>query len=141
VESGGVPAPHAGRHSDLPGTVVRGRRIKFNYQDLVAAASAGNNGARATVGIKGAGNQGANRLLLGLDNGPNAYVGTGLSTLITPALVEDWYSITVGSSPGLLKFETSTPADGPGEFVNVLNPHIELYNSSNVLVATGRHFG
>jgi hypothetical protein len=49
---------------------------------------------------------------------------------------EDWYSVTVLG--GMLKFETSTPADGPGEFVNTLDPHIELYDSSGAtLLATG----
>ncbi|HEX5081206.1 MAG TPA: PxKF domain-containing protein [Blastocatellia bacterium] len=49
---------------------------------------------------------------------------------------EDWYSVTVLG--GLLKFETSTPADGPGEFVNTLDPHIELYDSTGAtLLATG----
>src|SRR5262245_842730 len=49
---------------------------------------------------------------------------------------EDWYSITVIS--GRLQFETSTPADGPGEFVNTLDPHIELYDSTGAtLLASG----
>jgi hypothetical protein len=49
---------------------------------------------------------------------------------------DDWYSITV--IQGLLKFETLTPADGPGEFVNTLDPHIELYDSAGTtLIATG----
>ena len=49
---------------------------------------------------------------------------------------EDWYSITV--IQGLLTFETSTPAGGPGEFVNTLDPHIELYDSTGAtLIATG----
>jgi hypothetical protein len=49
---------------------------------------------------------------------------------------DDWYSITVIS--GRLQFETSTPADGPGEFVNTLDPHIELFDSTGAtLIATG----
>ena len=49
---------------------------------------------------------------------------------------EDWYSIT--AIQGLLQFETSTPADGPGEFVNTLDPHIRLYDSTGTtLIATG----
>jgi hypothetical protein len=49
---------------------------------------------------------------------------------------EDWYSITV--IDGRLQFETSTPADGPGEFVNTLDPHIELFDSTGAtLLATG----
>src|SRR5262249_42809963 len=49
---------------------------------------------------------------------------------------DDWYSITV--IDGHLQFETSTPADGPGEFVNTLDPHIELFDSAGTtLIATG----
>jgi hypothetical protein len=49
---------------------------------------------------------------------------------------DDWYSITVIS--GRLQFETSTPGDGPGEFVNTLDPHIELFDSTGAtLIATG----
>ncbi len=49
---------------------------------------------------------------------------------------DDWYSITV--IDGRLQFETSTPGDGPGEFVNTLDPHIELFNSTGAtLIATG----
>jgi hypothetical protein len=49
---------------------------------------------------------------------------------------EDWYSVTV--IDGRLKFETSTPADGPGEFVNTLDPHIELYDGAgSTLIASG----
>src|SRR5262249_49415417 len=49
----------------------------------------------------------------------------------------DWYSVNVTSPGSGLRFSTSTPADGPGQFVNTLNPHIELYDPSNTLVATG----
>jgi hypothetical protein len=111
-------------------------RIKFNYQDLASGAAAGNDGASATVGIKGVGTQGPDRLLLAFNNGPNAFVGSGKSTLISQPPVDDWYSITV--IHGRLKFETSTPADGTGEFVNTLDPHIELYDSTgSTLLATG----
>jgi hypothetical protein len=49
---------------------------------------------------------------------------------------DDWYSITV--IDGRLRFETSTPGDGPGEFVNTLDPHIELFDSTGAtLIATG----
>jgi hypothetical protein len=49
---------------------------------------------------------------------------------------DDWYSVTV--IQGKLQFETSTPGDGPGEFVNTLDPHIELYDSAGaMLIATG----
>ncbi|MBO0720910.1 MAG: PxKF domain-containing protein, partial [Blastocatellia bacterium] len=49
---------------------------------------------------------------------------------------DDWYSVTVIQDH--LQFETSTPADGPGEFVNSLDPHIELFDSTGqTLIATG----
>src|SRR5262249_58482927 len=49
---------------------------------------------------------------------------------------DDWYSITV--IQGRLQFETSTPGDGPGEFANTLDPHIELFDSTGTtLIATG----
>ncbi len=116
-------------------------RIQFNYQDLVSGGAAGNNGASATVGIKAAGAQGLNRLLLAFNNGPNAFVGTGKSTLIMQPPGDDWYSVTLGAGQAMLAAQTSTPADGPGEFVNVLNPHIELYSPANVLLASGVTLG
>jgi hypothetical protein len=112
-------------------------RIQLNYQDLIMGGiTAGNSGRRATVGIKGAGAQGPDRLLLAFNNGPNDFVGSARSTLIIQQPPVDWYSITV--SDGRLKLVTSTPADGPGEFVNALDPHIELYDSTGTtLIATG----
>src|SRR5262249_3546542 len=50
---------------------------------------------------------------------------------------DDWYTIDVGSGASSLRLETSTPADGSGEFANTLNPRIELYDPSNTLVASG----
>ena len=40
-------------------------RIQINYQDLASGAAAGNNGASATVGIKGVGTQGPDRAVVG----------------------------------------------------------------------------
>lgn len=57
--------------------------IQFNYLDLVSGIAGGNDGGSATVGIKDAGVQGPNRLLLAFNNGPDAFVGTGQSTLIS----------------------------------------------------------
>ena len=109
--------------------------VRFNYLDLASGSATGNDGGSATVGIKAAGTQGPDRLLLAFNNGPNAFVGTGKGTLITQSAGDDWYDVTVTSSP--LRLETSTPADGPGEFVNALNPRIELFDLANVLVASG----
>ena len=112
-------------------------RIRLNYLDLVSGTAAGNNGASATVGIKATGTQGPDRLLLAFNNGPNAFVGTGLSTLITRPLNEDWYSINVTTAGTVLRVETSTPGDGPGEPVNDFDPHIELYDPAGTLVSGG----
>ncbi len=57
--------------------------ILLSYLDLVIDADPRNNGASATVGIKADGEQGLDRLLLAFNSGPNAFVGTGQSTLIT----------------------------------------------------------
>jgi hypothetical protein len=111
-------------------------RIQFNYQDLTSGTAAGNEGASATVGVKAAGTQGPDRLLLVFNNGPNNFVGSGKSTLISQPKPEDWYSVAV--IQGRLQFETSTPGDGTGEFVNTLDPHIELYDGTgSTLIATG----
>jgi hypothetical protein len=57
--------------------------IQFNYLDLLSGAAGGNNGASATVGVKAAGVQGPDRLLLAFNDGPNEFVGGRQSTLIT----------------------------------------------------------
>jgi hypothetical protein len=111
-------------------------RIQFNYQNLVGLAGH-DNGASATVGIKDAGTQGANRLLLAFNNGPNQFVNSGVSTLISLPAAEDWYAINVTSLNTQIFLATATPGDGPGEPVNVLNPHIQLFDPNGVLIATG----
>ncbi len=51
---------------------------------------------------------------------------------------DDWYAMTLGGSQTTLSISTSTPGDGAGEFVNILNPRIELYqNDGTTLVAVG----
>ena len=49
----------------------------------------------------------------------------------------DWYSVNVNGTTGNMMFTTSTPGDGPGQFVNALNPRIELYDPAGNLVASG----
>jgi hypothetical protein len=48
----------------------------------------------------------------------------------------DWYSFSVNAGDNLF-LGTTTPSDGPGEFPNTLNPHIELYDPNGNLVASG----
>lgn len=80
-------------------------------------------------------------------NSSTGTVDSGAYGLVTrfdfqaTAANEDWYSINVASTANLLRLESSTPADGPNEFVNNLNPKIELYDPSNILVASGTVLG
>ncbi len=53
----------------------------------------------------------------------------------------DWYQIVLAGGEAGINAETSTPADGPGQFVNTVNPRIELYNSSATLIASGVPLG
>ncbi|MCY2986275.1 MAG: M36 family metallopeptidase, partial [Planctomycetota bacterium] len=73
--------------------------IRLNYQDLTSTVQTlQTEGKSATVGIKDAGTQGFNRLLLLQDNGPNAYVASGVSTLMTwtpPVPPHDWYQFNL----------------------------------------------
>lgn len=62
-----------GLNSSGPGSVT------FNYLDLDAGSAALNNGASATVGIKAAGTQGSNRLLVSRDSvGPHVAGGRAI---------------------------------------------------------------
>ena len=50
----------------------------------------------------------------------------------------DWFSFTLSAGQTVLNLETATPADGAGEFVNDLNPQIEVYDASGTtLIAAG----
>ncbi len=49
----------------------------------------------------------------------------------------EWYSVQVASAGSAIRLETSTPAGGPGQFVNDLVPQIDLYDPSGMLVASG----
>jgi len=48
----------------------------------------------------------------------------------------DWYSFVAIAGDNIV-LGTSTPADGPGEFPNTLNPQIQLYDPNGNLLATG----
>jgi hypothetical protein len=48
----------------------------------------------------------------------------------------DYYQETLSAGQAVT-FNTLTPGDGPGQPANVLDPHIELYDSSQTWVATG----
>jgi hypothetical protein len=48
----------------------------------------------------------------------------------------DYYKVTLAAGQ-TVTFSTSTPGDGPGQPVNLLDPHLELYSASQTLVAVG----
>jgi hypothetical protein len=56
---------------------------------------------------------------------------------LTLAQTADWYKFTLPGDRSAVQFDTSTPGDGPGEFVNTLDPHIELYDAAGNLIASG----
>ena len=51
-----------------------------------------------------------------------------------PPVASDWYSIAVQAGDSLT-ISTATPAGGPNEFVNALDPALELYDPSGTRVA------
>ena len=57
--------------SAIPGEII------LNYPDLDVTAATANDGASATVGIKGEGTQGSSRLLVSLNSATSPYVATG----------------------------------------------------------------
>src|SRR5205823_5390228 len=53
-----------------------------------------------------------------------------------PGDPSDVYSFAATAGQSIHLF-TTTPADGPGEFGNTLNPHLRLFDPSGVVVAVG----
>lgn len=45
---------------------------------------------------------------------------------------DDWYNVTLAPGETVIEVETRTPADGPGQFVNTLNPKIQIFNAGGV---------
>jgi extracellular elastinolytic metalloproteinase len=101
--------------------------IQFNYLDLVSITAAGNNGASATVGIKAANSANGQFLELANNNGPNTFVGTSKSTLITPTDT-DYYSFSLAAN------ETATIA-ATGLSTGTLN--MDLRDAADAVLAAG----
>jgi WD40 repeat protein len=60
----------------------------------------------------------------------------GNDIILRSSVSPDYYQTTL-SAGQTVTFSTSTPGDGPGQPVNMLDPHIELYDPTQTLVATG----
>jgi hypothetical protein len=71
-----------------------------------------------------------------LFNAASGAVGS-VQLVLQTAAESDWYTVDVSSTAGALHLETRTPGDAPGDFVNNLNPKIELYSPAGTLVASG----
>jgi hypothetical protein len=96
--------------------------MQFNYLDV-------NNATRGTAGIKDAGTQGPNRLLLAFNNGPNQFVGNNLSTRIaSTAATPSYFSFTVDHDERVTLALKGLGAAG-------LN--LQLQNESGTTLATG----
>src|SRR5262249_9740678 len=48
----------------------------------------------------------------------------------------DLYKVTAAAAGQAFQFATSTPADGPGEFVNTLDPRLRVLDASGTLLAS-----
>jgi hypothetical protein len=82
-----------------------------------------------------------------LDQSGTGQPGANFRTIYTPnaltfvnsfrAPPEDWYQVTLTGDQTALKLETRVPSAGPGEFVNNLQPHLQLYDSSDTLLQEG----
>lgn len=65
------------------------------------------------------------------------YVSTAdQSTVLRAGVTSDFYQVTLAAGQ-TVTFSTSTPGDGAGQPANFLDPHIELYDPTQTLVATG----
>jgi Ca2+-binding RTX toxin-like protein len=135
----------AGIFNDLGTGTVYGTRIVSAADNnttvaiaLNAAALAALNAAiGSTISLGGAITSltgTATQTIFGLTSGAPGTVQLVLQTEPDP----DWYSISLPGTANALRLQTSTPADGPGEPVNTLNPKIELYDSTGTtLIASG----
>jgi hypothetical protein len=63
--------------------------------------------------------------------------GRGAMGAIDVTSDSDWYSVDVTQPNHTIKIQSATPSDGAGEFLNTLNPILELYSPTNTLLATG----
>jgi hypothetical protein len=67
---------------------------------------------------------------------PLGPVHVALGNVGAPGDPVDVYSFTAAAGETIHLF-TTTPGDGPGEFVNILNPHIRLFDAFGNLLAEG----
>ena len=69
--------------------------------------------------------------------GNSSTTGSANQLVLTLADTADWYSLNIANTSNPISISSTTFGDGPGQFSNPLNPHIELYDPSGKLVATG----
>jgi len=89
----------------------------------------------ATTRVYAGGNVNATSGTINFDGTPGIGNAYGLVTrfdFVGTSAQEDWYKVTLAAGETVIDVETRTRADGPGEFVNVLNPKIQLFNAAGV---------
>jgi len=87
-----------------------------------------------------------NQALLNVTTNPvllTGGAGTATVATVTPGAPGpvDWYLASLSSSLNALQVETRTPLGGPSQAINSLIPSIQLYNSSDTLIASGTLLG
>jgi hypothetical protein len=117
--------PGGGGFSTFEAVLNLDGSIQYNYMTLR------DGGARGTAGLKAAGAQGPNRLLLAFNNGPNAFVGNNLSTLILPPgpTTADFYSFHLNAG------QSATAAL---KVLTTANVALELQDAGGTTLAVGR---
>src|SRR5262249_9457854 len=108
--------------NDPPGTLVPGTLVKAGNSFLYGYYRAGDYIGIGLDPADGKAFWGANEY----KGNPfwNTYVA---SFQATPRPAEDWYRVTLPVD-SMLRLVTTVPGSGPGEFVNNLYPHLELYD-------------
>ena len=99
--------------------------IQFNYGNLTTGAAGPDEGGSATAGVKDAG---SNRLILAYNDGPNAFVGSNKSTLLSQPAGTNWYEIPLDAGDEVV-LETATPEGD-------LDPTLELRRPDDSIVTT-----
>ncbi|MBN9522630.1 VCBS repeat-containing protein, partial [bacterium] len=68
--------------------------------------------------------------------GQGAFAGGLVTRFDLATASDDWYAVDLAAGQRV-ELTTATPGGGPGEFVNALNPRVELYDPAGNRVAVG----
>jgi hypothetical protein len=117
--------------NDPPGTLVPGTLVKAGNSYLYGYNRAGDYSGIGLDPADGKTFWAANEYK------GNSFWNTYVASFqATPRPAEDWYRVTLPVD-SMLRLVTTVPGSGPGEFVNNLYPHLELYDLAGNLLAAG----